>query len=240
MDIGESRAQRGGARAFGAVARFYFASAMIVVTAGCDVPLLSTSTSDGGQNKSDIACTGTALPNQYIVKWKNGDLTRETAASREALVRDVIAPNQARIEYFEPNHRIRITPPSQFQAESVVAQSNDWGQTIVDASGAWNAGAFGDGVIVAVVDSGADITHPQLANQLAANPGETGTDASGRDKASNGVDDDGNGLIDDAYGYDFVASAPLKDDGNGHGTHVSGIILADPAKGMVKGIRVQG
>ena len=84
-------------------------------------------------------------------------------------------------------------------------------------------------------------THPDLVNQLATNAGETGTDSLGRDKRSNGVDDDGNGYRDDWHGWDFVSenaglgvsegdssAGPDNDpqDNHGHGTHVAGTIAA--------------
>jgi hypothetical protein len=58
------------------------------------------------------------------------------------------------------------------------------------------------------------------------NPGETGLDAQGRDKATNGIDDDGNGLIDDVYGAKYVGTQINGDpnDDNGHGTHCAGTI----------------
>lgn len=86
-------------------------------------------------------------------------------------------------------------------------------------------------VLVGVVDTGIDPTHPDLAPNLFLNPGEMGTDANGRDKRFNGVDDDGNGFVDDWRGWDFAAGHGSRQDndpspGNAHGTHVAGIIGA--------------
>ncbi|HEX9046093.1 MAG TPA: S8 family peptidase, partial [Verrucomicrobiae bacterium] len=72
-------------------------------------------------------------------------------------------------------------------------------------------------VVVGVIDSGLDVTHPDLVSNLWTNPGEI---------AGNGVDDDGNGYVDDIHGYDFVLNTGTLTDSGIHGTHVSGTIAA--------------
>ncbi len=74
---------------------------------------------------------------------------------------------------------------------------------------------------VAVIDSGVMTTHPDLASNIWLNPGE-----SGGGKETNFLDDDGNGLVDDVRGWDFVNDDNLPDDDFGHGTHVAGTIAA--------------
>ncbi|MEZ4816031.1 MAG: S8 family serine peptidase [Bdellovibrionota bacterium] len=59
-------------------------------------------------------------------------------------------------------------------------------------------------IIVAVIDSGVDINHEDLKNKIWTNPGETGLDAAGKDKASNGIDDDNNGYVDDIHGWNYI------------------------------------
>lgn len=98
----------------------------------------------------------------------------------------------------------------------------------IGATFAWET-AVGDArIVVATIDSGLDDTHPDLAGNLWNNPGETGLDDQGQDRATNRVDDDGNGYIDDLHGWNFVArnNLPLDDDVDGHGSHVAGIIGA--------------
>ena len=86
----------------------------------------------------------------------------------------------------------------------------------IDAFAAWDL-ATGAGVVVAVIDTGVDVTHPDLAPNLWRNPGEI---------AGNGVDDDGNGYIDDVNGYDFVNRDSNPNDLDSHGTHVAGSVAA--------------
>ena len=88
----------------------------------------------------------------------------------------------------------------------------------IDAVTAWDK-SEGAGVTVAVVDTGIASTHVDLADQIATNAAEAG--------GALGVDDDHNGLVDDVNGWDFVDHDAVPQDGQGHGTHVSGTIVAE-------------
>ncbi|MCM2352423.1 MAG: S8 family serine peptidase [Pseudobdellovibrio sp.] len=93
-----------------------------------------------------------------------------------------------------------------------------------------SAKAVTDNVVVAVIDTGVDINHKDLKNSIWVNAGETGKDVLGRDKATNGIDDDLNGYVDDVNGWNFVDNNNKVFDNEGHGTHVAGIIHKEYAQ----------
>ena len=109
-----------------------------------------------------------------------------------------------------------------------------WGLKKSDAGRAWSVTKGSKKVVVAIIDTGIDEKHEDLQGNLWQNPGETGLDAKGKNKATNGIDDDGNGFIDDVHGWNFVSSNNKLDDNHGHGTHIAGIIGAEA--GNHKGI----
>ena len=92
---------------------------------------------------------------------------------------------------------------------------NNWGADLINAPEAWNEGYTGEGVIVAVVDGGVDYNHEDLRDNIWTNS---------REIAGNGKDDDGNGFIDDVYGWNFNDNNNDTLDKDGHGTHVAGTI----------------
>jgi subtilisin family serine protease len=134
------------------------------------------------------------------------------------------------VETAEPNYLRWVTtaPPNDAYFTNLWALQNT-GQTINGLAGtagddirfipAW-ALAMQPGTnrpVVAVIDTGVDYRHPDLASNIWINTGENPT---------NGLDNDGNGYINDYYGYDFADNLPDPIDSGFHGTHVAGIIAA--------------
>jgi hypothetical protein len=95
--------------------------------------------------------------------------------------------------------------------------ANDWGVNLVNAPEAWASGYTGQGIVVAVLDTGVDRNHADLAGNIWTNAGEI---------ANDGLDNDGNGYVDDVYGWNFANGNNNTLDGNRHGTHVAGTIAA--------------
>ena len=123
--------------------------------------------------------------------------------------------------YAEPNYSYEMTasPNDPMFAEtwSLGLTATDGQNSGIGTPRVWNLTTGSPNVTVAVVDSGVDAAHPDLAGNMYTNSGEIG---------GNGLDDDGNGLVDDARGWDFVADDNDPNDENGHGTHVAGTIGA--------------
>jgi hypothetical protein len=87
----------------------------------------------------------------------------------------------------------------------------------IDAVGAWPVTTGSRDVVVAVIDTGIDMRHPDLMANIWRNPGEIPGD---------GIDNDANGFVDDVHGWNFVHQTNGPHDDNGHGTHVAGTIGA--------------
>lgn len=80
-------------------------------------------------------------------------------------------------------------------------------------------------ILISVIDTGMDLNNKELLPYLWKNPGETGLDKNNNSKETNGIDDDGNGFVDDVHGWNFVDNTNDLQDHHGHGTHIMSVIL---------------
>lgn len=187
-------------------------------------------------------------PNYKIRHFQ--DYQIQDVGQRERLARELIAQG-----YHVPGHKggVRIQAPADNPAIPNPPNSSrgsdpefpkQWGMVDNAVKNGWN-GRRGEGVVVAVLDSGVDYTHEDLVENMWRNPGETGQDSKGQDRATNGVDDDSNGYVDDVVGWDFVTNDNKPYDlsvdpiqllfggGNpGHGTHCAGNVAARGENGI--------
>lgn len=160
-------------------------------------------------------------------------MVREHSRTTAALIADL--KTDPEVETVEPNYlrRIYAVTPNDTDFPKLWALENT-GQTVNSIAGtsgtdtrflpAWNLSRTSSTeAVIGIIDTGVDITHPDLEANIWTNPGEI---------AGNGVDDDGNGYTDDVHGYDFVGSTASPTataeitDSSDHGTHIAGTIAA--------------
>ncbi|MBO4803774.1 MAG: S8 family serine peptidase, partial [Muribaculaceae bacterium] len=151
----------------------------------------------------------------YCLKFEQNDLTVEEAVETLKTLNEV--------EFAEPNYLVFIqTTDEATSYQSEPMYNLQWGLNAIKLPQLWAMDKVEtERPIIAILDTGVDITHPDLTDNIWTNSSE----AQGADYE----DDDNNGYVDDIHGWDFVAGTPIINNGmdrNGHGTHCAGIAAA--------------
>ncbi len=133
------------------------------------------------------------------------------------------------VQYAEPNYirHISATPNdprfNELYGLHNTGQTGGTADADIDATEAWDNSVGSNEIVIAVIDTGIDYTHPDLAANMWVNPGEI---------AGNAIDDDNNGVIDDVHGFNAITGSGDPMDDNDHGSHCAGTIGAVGSNGV--------
>ena len=189
---------------------------------------------------------GSYIPDEVVVKFTSGTKQSEITSILDSLnvesseiipgldvwilkvpvgeVSSILASlgNQKAVLFSEPNYIVRaFTIPNdpEWRTQETYLQN-------IQMTRAWDLPVGQVDAIIAVIDTGIEASHSELASKIWINPGELGEDSTGKNKNSNGKDDDKNGYIDDWQGWNAISNNGDIEDSNGHGTHIAGIAVA--------------
>jgi subtilisin family serine protease len=206
-----------------------------------------------GGGESDAARNANAMLGSRVKRqfdqtgWQlvvlSSEISTSDAIRRYRMAPDVLATELPPAAISTARSKIQespVAPPGSLRGLGITVPNDpryreQWNLQQIGAPDAWTVATGSTNIVIAILDSGVDYTHPDLADNMWHNPGESGIDANGQDKATNGIDDDGNGYIDDVVGADvargsgdpmdtgyfFPPSTPFY-----HGTFCAGIIAA--------------
>ena len=213
-----------------------------------------------GHSKSFLANKSAEFYDSRLMQLSAGEfgvLKVKNKSSIESIIR--VLSDEPAIEYAEPNYLYRAIN-QRLDISDILAGTSDpkysklWGlkntgrnepqssggnssstgiaDADINAERAWSLSKGDKNIVIAVIDTGVDYEHEDLSNNIWVNQVEL--------NGAPGVDDDGNGYIDDIHGYDFANKDGDPMDGNGHGTHVAGTIAAEHNNGVgIAGVMAQ-
>ncbi len=171
--------------------------------------------------KTDRTASSLALRQLELM---GGDLIESLGSTGWSRVRIVDGKRvESAIAEFQKVNGVIAAQPNFYYRLMATPNDPQWGATgtygltRISAPAAWDITTGSSSVVVANIDTGMRLTHEDLAANIWINPGEI---------PNNGIDDDGNGYIDDVYGWDFRHDDNDPSDQHGHGTHVGGTIGA--------------
>lgn len=158
-----------------------------------------------------------SLANAYVMEIDSKHSVREAVKALEAV---------GDVEYAEPNYLVHAlaAPEEQLNINDPL-YNVQFGIAAINLYGLWTKPIINDTPpVIAILDTGVDIYHPDLKGNIWTNKRETA--------GVEGYDDDNNGYTDDLHGYDFVNQTGMLADYNGHGTHCAGIAAAKGFNGI--------
>ncbi|MFZ4403470.1 MAG: S8 family peptidase [Pseudobdellovibrionaceae bacterium] len=204
----------------------------VVFSVGCSNKKNAATVFNEKENLNKATCAEQTVKNRFIVQWENKRVSIVNATDAEDFKKNFLEKNLENIKSASFDHRVQILEnfnagqksPRPYLTENLQSQDSSWGIDLIEAKSLWLQNIVGENITVAVVDSFVDITHPQLSSHIYTNKNEL----------ANGKDDDYNGYVDDLHGISLAgAGSAVKSQ---HGTHIAGIIAADPNVGLAMGV----